>query len=142
MTAAERFLVKVRKTESCWLWTGPVFGGYGQFQPCVTGMNRSCFAHRFSYELFIGPIPEGLVLDHLCRVRLCVNPVHLEPVTQSENMLRAQPLTWNYYATREQCKNGHVYTEENTLIDKTYGYRRCRTCNRDRARIRREKVAA
>jgi hypothetical protein len=81
----ERFWAKVNKTETCWLWTGAKHEkGYGLLK--VAGqMHR---AHRFVYELLVGPIPEGLSLDHLCRVRNCVNPNHLEPVTTGENIRR------------------------------------------------------
>lgn len=80
-----RFWSKIAKTETCWLWTGTLHGsGYGQFWDgsVITG------AHRASYELLVRPIPEGLTIDHLCRVPACVNPVHLEPVTASENSRR------------------------------------------------------
>src|ERR1019366_4519713 len=82
----ERFLkfVLPEPNTGCWLWTGGLNrGGYGQFMtpPCTV-------AHRVAYELFVGPIPEGLQLDHLCRVRSCVNPQHLEPVSQQENIRR------------------------------------------------------
>lgn len=70
----------------CWLWTGYVAaGGYGEFH--LAGRTRK--AHRVAYELLVGPVPEGLDLDHLCRVRRCVNPEHLEPVTRQENLRRS-----------------------------------------------------
>ncbi|WP_414654556.1 HNH endonuclease signature motif containing protein [Intrasporangium sp.] len=77
----------------------------------------------------MGPIPEGLVLDHLCRNRACCNPAHLEPVTIRENILRGEP------ANRTHCPHGHAYTPENTRIDNNM--RSCRTCIRERARRRR-----
>lgn len=77
-----------KQADGCWLWTGTVLGsGYGQFR---VGMGH-VRAHRFAYELLVGPIPEALTLDHLCRVTSCVNPLHLEPVTASENIKRAVP---------------------------------------------------
>lgn len=93
--AEERFWFKVNKSGprpvgrpnlgECWLWLGAVAGGYGRFAPA----NRvGVQAHRFAYELVIGPIPPGLVLDHLCNVQLCVNPQHLDPTTQRENVAR------------------------------------------------------
>lgn len=80
--AEERFLAKVDKTDTCWIWTGAKrTGGYGQFY--FDG--RTCKAHRFSYEFYVGPIPNGAQIDHRCRVRACVNPDHLRPVSNKEN---------------------------------------------------------
>lgn len=84
-TRAERFWSKVAITPSCWLWMatrGPL--GYGQFHDGT----RLVYAHRWAYEALVGPIPEGLVIDHLCTTPPCVNPVHLEPVTQAVNVQR------------------------------------------------------
>ena len=85
LTPEARFWSKVEKTETCWIWRGARDDkGYGSL-----GINGKILrAHRVSYEWLIGPIPEGLVLDHLCRVPPCVNPAHLEPVTQGENSRR------------------------------------------------------
>lgn len=86
ITPEDRFWPRVQKTDTCWIWTGSSATGYGVFK----GNNkRQGPAHRFAYELLVGPIPEGLQLDHLCRVTLCVNPQHLEPVTPGENCRRA-----------------------------------------------------
>ena len=86
--APERFWEKVDKAgqDECWLWTAnkTAPNGHGRF----LGPGGQVMAHRFAYELLVGPIPEGLVIDHLCRVRLCVNPAHLEPVTAEENIRR------------------------------------------------------
>lgn len=86
--------------------------------------------HRIAYELLVGPIPDGLQLDHLCRVRNCVNPDHLEPVTGQENMRRG------YFGTKTHCPNGHAYDEANTYIfSNTRGrHRQCRTCTNQRTR--------
>ena len=85
--AGERFMRHVRKTASCWLWTGTKQkNGYGSFG----FKGRTVRAHRWSYEFHVGQIPDGLHIDHLCRVRNCVNPEHLEPVTHAENMRRAR----------------------------------------------------
>ena len=110
---------KVNKTETCWLWTAGVnASGYGKFGREPTGPE---LAHRVAYELLVGPIPDGLVLDHLCRVRICVNPAHLEPVTSGENTRRA-------CRGRTHCKRGHEFTPENTYI---WGRSRtCVTCRR------------
>lgn len=92
-TAHERFQAKVSPAgDGCWLWTGArFFNGYGQFRGGGGGSAR-VRAHRWSYEYHVGPIPEGLQLDHLCRIRHCVNPAHLEPVTQAENNRRKPSL--------------------------------------------------
>lgn len=107
----------------CWEWTASRNHlGYGQFRAGeMTG------AHRWSYTAANGPIPEGLDIDHLCRVRHCVNPAHLEAVTHRENMLRGN--TPNARAlTQTHCVNGHEYTDANTYIDPTHGRRSCRAC--------------
>lgn len=90
-TVTERFWPKVERVEDgCWLWTASLTGdGYGRIS--LGGkFGPMGLAHRVAYELLVGPIPEGLELDHLCRVRRCVNPEHLEPVTHAENVRRAQ----------------------------------------------------
>ena len=81
-----------------------------------------------AYELLVGPIPEYLTLDHLCRVRNCVNPAHLEPVTSAENILRGMSSPAQN-ARKTECLNGHAFTVENTLIN-VIGARVCRTCTR------------
>ena len=108
----------------CWEWTAAkTANGYGNFG--VEGKFRS--AHRFAYELLIGPISEGLHLDHLCRVRNCVNPDHLEPVTNLENIYRGYGAARNRLKTH--CPKGHEYNEENTYIDPR-GWRNCRICKK------------
>lgn len=84
-------------------------------------------AHRVVYEAWVGPIPEGLTLDHLCRVRCCVNPLHLEPVTRGENVLRGDAFT-AVNARKAHCPQGHPYDYR----DPTHGYRRCTKCDRER----------
>jgi len=115
----------------CWEWTANRAGSYGQVK--VGG--RPLVAHRVSYELFTGPVPAGLVLDHKCRNRICVNPRHLEPVTTQENNRRA--LMPN--SLKEMCPRGHVYEGENLCVELRNGrpHRKCRTCLRERARARR-----
>jgi len=106
----------------CWPWTGWVDGeGYGHMK--VEGRQR--IVHRFAYELLVGPIPDGLTIDHLCRNRACCNPAHMEPVTHAENRRRATPF-------KTHCKHGHEYTPENTVI--AHGRRECRTCRREATR--------
>src|SRR5687767_10789272 len=90
MTVQERIVAKVsvNQQSGCWVWTGSMYrSGYAQIRMGGRGgpLRR---AHRVAFEIFRGPIPDGLELDHLCRVKACVNPWHLEPVTHAENMLR------------------------------------------------------
>jgi len=122
----ERFWQKVNKTSTCWLWTGFIHpSGYGRVM--LTGAVRQ--AHRVAYEFVRGPIPEGLVLDHLCRVRNCVNPDHLEPVMQRINVLRgAGPGAKHALVTH--CPKGHPYDTKNTYFAKRG--RDCRTCHNER----------
>jgi hypothetical protein len=124
-SAEARFWARVDKTETCWLWTATLNGsGYGQ----ITIGRKNWMAHRVAYSLVIGPIPEGLEVDHLCRVRSCVNPEHLEPVDHRTNMLRS-PVT----ELHADCYRGHPLTEGNLLIFAD-GLRRCAICRRERAR--------
>ncbi|HXJ92652.1 MAG TPA: HNH endonuclease signature motif containing protein [Terriglobia bacterium] len=134
MEIAERFWTKVSKSGplpspylgQCWLWTSPPRdGGYGQFYVRTGLVVR---AHRFAYEQFHGSIPEGLTLDHLCRNTLCVNPVHLEAVTQRENTLRGNGPAAKH-ARKTHCKRGHPYNESNTYFYPD-GRRGCRVCRR------------
>ncbi|MFL5911455.1 MAG: HNH endonuclease signature motif containing protein, partial [Gaiellaceae bacterium] len=122
----------VDEATGCWLWTGTKHGhGYGIIKHGPAASRRSLRAHRVAYELFVGPIPEGLELDHLCRVRHCVNPAHLEPVTTRENLLRGETLTARH-AAKTHCDNGHEYTPENTRVS-ARGWRDCRTCSCERS---------
>lgn len=116
----------------CWLWTARRDRhGYAK----VNHNGRMQLAHRVAFELLVGPIPDGMDLDHLCRVRHCVNPGHLEPVTRRENMLRGtSPVAAR--ARQIACVHGHPFTPENTNANPKFG-RKCRTCDRERARARR-----
>lgn len=131
----ERFWRKVNKTSTCWLWTGTCPLGYGQF---TIRAGIKVKAHRFAYEALIGPIPDGMELDHLCRVKNCVNPGHLEPVTAQENIRRGVPFRASRLKT--QCVNGHPYTEETTSW--WHGRRHCRVCHRISESNRRKRLAA
>lgn len=122
----QRFLDRfVVSDAGCWEWRGQLHRGYGYFRH--GGSNRR--AHRVAYELLVGEVPVGLVLDHLCCNTRCVNPKHLEPVTQHENVLRALPA-----AARTHCPNGHEFTPENTRYNPASRGRLCRECGRQGAR--------
>jgi len=111
----------------CWLWLGSVNGkGYGR----LYSNGKLVLAHRFSYELHVGPIPTGLVMDHLCRNSYCVNPAHLEPVTQRENVLRGESLVAKK-ARQTHCKAGHEFTKGNLSTFEKSG-RACLKCKRAR----------
>ena len=108
----------------CWQWIASKDKwGYGKFH--LDKKQRS--AHRISYEHFVGPIPDGLEIDHLCRNRLCVNPQHLEPVTRRVNTLRGTGPSANN-ARKTRCQNGHEFTLQNTYM-RSDGTRGCRRCN-------------
>jgi hypothetical protein len=130
---ADRLWEKVDKTATCWNWTASTSSGYGQIRLGPTFLK----AHRVSYELLVGPIPDGLTLDHLCRNRRCVNPAHLDPVPIAVNIRRGLVGSWERAKTH--CKNGHPFDEENTrlTLDRGKRHRRCRACGRAPFRRRR-----
>lgn len=132
---SERFWNKVNADGVCWEWMGASRsgkpGGYGAFN----AGGKMVSSHRFAYEDLVGPIPEGLIIDHLCKNKPCVNPDHLEPVTPGENIRRgALPFIAKERGRKvTHCPRTHLYTTENTLYN-TYGHRSCRTCRDDRRR--------
>lgn len=125
LSQIERFERSVEKTEECWIWRGRIgSNGYGHF----TVKRMPFTAHRVAYTLAKGPIEDGLVIDHLCRNRACVNPDHLEPVTQAENVQRG--LRGRLRTIRTHCPKGHAIEGYNAMPAKR-GDPRCRQCNRD-----------
>ncbi len=127
--------VEIDSATGCWLWTAAMKpNGYGCF-----GLGAQQYAHRVSYERHKGPIPEGLEIDHLCRVRNCVNPDHLEAVTHRENVRRG---TVGLYNLRKiHCPQGHEYNPENTRVTRK-NLRNCRVCDRDRHAAARRRARA
>jgi hypothetical protein len=123
---AVRMLSKIYiDANACWRWAREKDrDGYGRVPK--SAKYRGTQAHRVSYEVFVGPIPAGLTIDHLCRVRDCINPGHLEPVTHAENCSRARRN--HHLGSRSHCKNGHPYDEANTRMGRTG--RVCKTCIR------------
>lgn len=122
----DHFWARVDRSGDCWQWTGSIAkSGYGNVR-LQTGVNG--YAHRVAYELTHGAIPEGLVIDHLCRNRACVNPEHLEAVENGENTRRgAVP----YGRLHTRCKRGHDVTDPANVYTRPSGYKHCRVCSRE-----------
>lgn len=143
LSTLDRFWQKVDKTGPCWLWTGRINeNGYGTFSI----RHKAVYAHRFAYEVTLGPIPEGLELDHTCHTtscrlgincphRRCVNPFHLEPVSRRVNALRGNAPSALAVRTGF-CKRGHPLVESN-IYHRKNGHRMCRPCCLDRSRQQR-----
>ena len=129
-----RFWAKVDvDAAGCWSWSAYCHpDGYGRYK--LDGKGH--YAHRVSYEALVGPIPDGLDLDHLCRQRSCVNPTHLEPVTRRENTRRGEGYTAQQSA-KTHCNSGHPFDDANTY--RYRGNRICRACNVEAARRARNK---
>ncbi len=132
----ERVWLRVEpETNGCWIWKGYIGdGGYG-----LIVLDRRRRVHRYLYEEFIGPVPDGLVLDHLCRVRHCVNPTHLEVVTQGENLRRGMGFP-GINARKTHCPQGHPYEGRN--LKRNAGKRQCRICQNQHVAEWREKRRA
>ena len=125
----KKFWDRVVKGRGCWKWTG---GCRDDGRGIVTtqGQRKNLYAYRVAYRLTVGPIPKGKVLDHLCRNPACVNPAHLEAVSQATNARRAK-------AHVHSCVHGHRFTKANTYIRPDTGTRQCRKCSYLRQRERR-----
>lgn len=120
------FWKRVLKTETCWIWIGAKsMTGYGRFR----NERKIIPAHRWSYEHSTGKIPDGMVIDHICRVHSCVRPDHLRVVSSKENVLCGNGVTARN-ALKTRCLKGHQYDNKNTRIKKGGG-RGCRECNRE-----------
>jgi hypothetical protein len=136
-SVADRLMSKCisEPNSGCWLWTDSLSTyGYGR----IRVGKRVRKAHQVSYEIHVGPIPEGLHLDHLCAVRACINPAHLEPVTCRENLLRSPATLAGINVRKDTCKRGHPFDDENTIVyvrrDRSGPMRRCRTCEASRGK--------
>jgi len=125
------FWNRVRKMDNCWMWTGTIDKntGYGHFFP---HQHMTILAHRFSYELNVAEIPKGLTIDHLCKVRLCVNPEHLEIVSLTENLHRGDGWSGKNHR-KTHCPQGHRYDGNNLIITEA-GFRQCRACHNVQSR--------
>lgn len=134
MDRIERFLSHVDQTDGCWNWTGyRDKRGYGK---ASNGNRTKDWAHRVAYRLFVGPIPDGLTLDHLCCNVSCVRPDHLEAVTRRENIRRANP-------ERTLCKHGHSLADAYVEVTPAgFPHKKCATCVRERVRRYNQRLAS
>ena len=131
----ERLWESVDACGVCWEWNGSKqAGGYGQIS---RGHTETLLVHRLSWEILVGPIPDGLQLDHLCRNKTCVNPDHLEPVTFQENLRRGAPINAELLRRRTHCVHGHPLSGDNIRIRSNRGKRErvCKECARRRGRV-------
>ena len=140
-TPEERLMRRVCKDDNgCWIWMGSTSGRHEYGTIFVNG--KPLKTHRFAYELFVGPIPDGMVIDHKCRVHRCCNPKHLEPVSQRDNVLRGDLFKEEGHERegKSTCKNGHQW---GTVATYKGGKRECAICIKNRSpeknRRRREK---
>lgn len=142
----ERFWSKVspEPNSGCWLWAASGSHGYGRFPFLKSEWleKRGELAHRHAYKALVGPIPDGLELDHLCRVRCCVNPAHLEPVSHAENVRRGN--SGSNTRSKTHCPQGHPYEGDNLRIGKNGKYlaRYCIACTREAGRKRNARLQA
>lgn len=136
LSTAERIkaYIQPKPNSGCWIWTGKCsVGGYGQMKIA----RKWVYIHIYNYRTMHGEISERLELDHLCRVRPCVNPWHLEAVTHTENVRRG---LGNRKNERTHCPRGHEYTLENTKLKRNRTSRECKTCHRFKMAERRERL--
>ena len=118
---------KIDYSGDCWEWTGYCeLAGYGK----VYWDGFTIYAHRVMWEVVVGPIPEGLTIDHLCMNRRCVNPGHLRVISLRDNILASPNTLAGINVRKTHCIHGHPFNEQNTY--KWRGTRSCRTCNRER----------
>lgn len=133
--SVDRFLAKISISDTgCWVWTAAIDRqGYGRFLA-----DGHWLAHRWGYSHFVGEIPKGLTIDHLCKNRKCTNPEHLEAVTMEENLRRGESFS-SINRRKTHCIHGHLFDSDNTLItyNKDLPRRECKACKRDKARISR-----
>lgn len=141
---SERFWSKVQRTDSCWLWTGGTNGvngrrGYGQLGiQTKEGKQTKVAAHRLSYKMFVGEIPHGKEIDHLCNNTICVNPKHLRIVSHKENLRRSDLVISTANSKKTRCKFGHHFDHKNTYVPaRLPNSRYCRACDAARKRRRR-----
>lgn len=142
-TDEERFWAKVEPTGFCWLWKGSRGRyGHGYFNLGADFGRRGITAHKFSYETLVGMVPDGLELDHLCRIPWCVNPDHLQPVTHAENIRRGFAPTMQLNR-RQVCAEGHDTSDDKDVYISKTGRRTCRICaaRRQREYLDRKKAA-
>lgn len=135
-TPLQRIVSKIRITpdSSCWVWGGTCNrNGYGEIK-----IGKTRYVHRVMYELLVGPISQGMQIDHLCRNRACCNPFHLEQVTQQENVMRGFSPSANG-ARQTHCNSGHLFDESNTFYNMK-GHRICLKCRKLANQRRKKKV--
>lgn len=129
----DRALEKIRYDAGCWLWTGALNAtGYGVIaRKDGDGIGTTRLAHRAVYEALVGPVADDEVIDHLCRNPACCNPLHMEPVTNEENLARGAPGGSAWQKAKTHCPSGHAYTPGNTRLKQPGNRRECRQCGRD-----------